>query len=424
MLHPPPPSMMKSVRRPAAAVAVMFTTLVVFSILSNFGLLHSLASAVLPNPNPDNKSSYVSEPVLQTAVVKAAVTPGDSSFPERQSSSRSMDWKLPLVVDPPPMKIAAVIKEVLNNSTVTNTRRHRKILFVHVGKAGGETIKNILEMGCKSRKNKRRRNECLQKVPDSALNQQVHGYFHCFTIEPRSIQADSFLFNLRHPVDRAVSWYRYVHPGHCPPAGINSKKNTPVCIAQRQLQSNPGGWVGQFFQQCFPTVQDWALPQTTKCQELALQTYQGTLSEKEVPLAAHMIANLRHYVEKTGVMANPSVEILVVRTASLWQDLNDLDAWMGGTGDFGEVEGLAVTHGSEHYNKQDNNNNNNDLLSDKAAAQLCCALKEEIEWYRTLVQRAANLVDKEQELQRLVQRCGAQTWDEWLRNCDESHNEA
>jgi hypothetical protein len=46
MLHPPPPSMTKSVRRPAAAVVVMFTTAVVFSILSNFGLLHSLA--VLP----------------------------------------------------------------------------------------------------------------------------------------------------------------------------------------------------------------------------------------------------------------------------------------------------------------------------------------------------------------------------------------
>jgi hypothetical protein len=81
MLHPPPPSMMKSVRRPAA-VAVIFTTAVVFSILSNFGLLHSLA--VLPNPNPDNKPSYVSEPVLRTAVVK--VTPDHEPEPEPLSS--------------------------------------------------------------------------------------------------------------------------------------------------------------------------------------------------------------------------------------------------------------------------------------------------------------------------------------------------
>jgi hypothetical protein len=55
MLHPPPTSMMKSVRRPVVAVAVIFTTLVVFSILSIFG--SQLLLPVLPNPKPDNKPS-------------------------------------------------------------------------------------------------------------------------------------------------------------------------------------------------------------------------------------------------------------------------------------------------------------------------------------------------------------------------------
>lgn len=308
----------------------------------------------------------------------------------------------------------------LSNRTLTTPRSDRKILFVHVGKAGGETIKNILEVGCKSRKNKRRRNECLAKVPDSALSQQVHGYFHCFTIEPRKFKANTFLFNLRHPVDRAVSWYRYVHPGHCP-ADSNQKNLNPSCIADRQLKKNPQGWVGQFFQDCFPTVQDWALgatalASTTKsatssnCNALALQTYQGTLSEKDVPLAAHMIANLQHYVKKT-VQINPQAEILVVRTDSLWQDLKELDAWLGGSGDFGAAEGLAVTHGSEHYN------HHSPALSEKATKQLCCALKEEIRWYRTLIEKAANLVDKEAELNRSVQRCGMASWEELEQAC-------
>ena len=298
-----------------------------------------------------------------------------------------------------------------SNSTV-NTRKDRNILFVHVGKAGGETIKNILEMGCKSRKNKRRREECMANVPHSALSNQVHGYFHCFTIEPKRFQPDTFLFNLRHPIDRAVSWYRYVHPGHCP-ANSGRRNGKPVCIAQRQLNNDPEGWVGQFFQQCFPTVQDWAMGSTARssnCKTLASQTYDGTLSEKDVPLAAHMIANLQHYVEKT-VKKNPNAEILVVRTNSLWQDLKDLDIWLGGKGTFGTSEGSAVTHGSENYNHHSPD------LTEEATTQLCCALKSEIEWYRTLVQRAANLVDKKTELARSVERCGVKSWEELQEKC-------
>jgi hypothetical protein len=59
MLHPPPPSIVKSVRRrPAAPVAVMFITAVAFfSILSIFGSNHSL---VLPVLELDNTPDYAS----------------------------------------------------------------------------------------------------------------------------------------------------------------------------------------------------------------------------------------------------------------------------------------------------------------------------------------------------------------------------
>jgi hypothetical protein len=284
-----------------------------------------------------------------------------------------------------------------------------RILFVHVGKAGGETIKNILEMGCKSRKNMQRRRECLRTVPDSALSEKVQGYFHCWTIEPRKFHPNSYLFNVRHPVDRAISWYRYVHPEHCK----NKKKSgSPVCIAKWQLQNNPTGWVGQFFQQCFPQVEDWAMGlhnNNTLCLKLAKQTFEGDLSEKEVPLAAHMIANYKHYIEKT-VRIKKDAQVLVVRTDSLWQDLKDLDIWLGGKGEFGQAEGSAVTHGSEHYHHSQE-------LSEKATTHFCCALQEELTLYRELIERAENLEDKEQELRNSVQRCGAKSWQKLLDTC-------
>lgn len=44
-------------------------------------------------------------------------------------------------------------------------------------------------------------------------------------------------------------------------------------------------------------------------------------------LAAHMIANCPHYVNMT-ISLFPDSEILVVRTAELWDGLKALDEWL------------------------------------------------------------------------------------------------
>ena len=379
-----------------------------------------------------------------------------------------------------------------NNNNITQRQQqrtlqslsNRSILFVHVGKAAGETIKNILKFGCISRRNPRRRKECLEQVPASSLSDKVGGYFHCFSVRPRQFipQADAFLLNIRHPVDRAVSWYRYVHPAHCDLT--KHDRSSPVCIAARQLRTRPAGWVSQFFGQCFPTVQAWAeayysnssnnnnsnnktnnrsiwlttaSDDTTNartnattilsinCTQLAEQTFQGMsfMDHKETPLAAHMIANYRHYVSQT-VDQFPNKPVILVRTRALWQDLKHVDKLLGGTGDFGMAEGSAVTHGSEHFivrgtdNDQDNNdsnNNNNTIkngnsngnndddsyLSPTATLQLCCALLDDIRTYANLIQRAVNWNDttKQSETQFLVQRCDAnlQSMNELVQHC-------
>ena len=335
-----------------------------------------------------------------------------------------------------PLESVIAPNRTTGSSSESDAAQNRTILFVHVGKAGGETIKNILETGCRSRKNKRRRKQCLDKVPQSKLSSTVQGYFHCFTVEPARYAklASSYLFNLRHPVDRAVSWYRYVHPENCK-KGI-SDPLSPVCIANRQLQKEPDGWISKFFRRCFPTAEDWATVGTTpqpnpvqsqsdstsstsaNCTKLATESFSGGLNPRTVPLAAHMIANIKHYADKT-IRRFPDKEILVVRTHRLWEDIQELDIWLGGSGDFGGAEGSAVTHGSEHHR----DSHKNEYLSEAASQQLCCSLLQDMTVYRELIQTAANLNEaaKTAELAYLVSRCSARSWSELTESCSNRH---
>lgn len=357
---------------------------------------------------------------------------------------------------------------------------NRTILFVHVGKAGGETIKGVLDAGCQVMRNVRRRNKCLARLPASKLSDTVTGYFHCFKVQPvgMAAEATSYLFNVRHPLDRTVSWYNYVNPNNC--VSIEGKvadhDSSPKCGAKSQLRRDPDGFVGQFFQTCFPTVDDWAYallaaaaasdktlahhPRPNKsaainatttntntsivvdCAELAKTSLAGRLDWRHVPIAAHLTANYQHYTAQT-VTAHPAKEVIVVRMEHIWDDLKALDRQLGGTGDFGAVEGSAYTHGSESYYNSNNSSKHQRLAlagdaagdaadDDSAAAVLmavqllCCALQTELHTYRDLLIRAANLHenDKLETVQAAVERCGWRSWDEMKLTCEKGQTAA
>lgn len=153
------------------------------------------------------------------------------------------------------------------------------------------------------------------------------------------------------------------------------------------------------------------MPRTENCSEIARQAWEGSLDYREVPLAAHMIANYQHYINNT-LRILPNREILVVRTAELWPDLKALDEWLGGTGRFGRgIEGTAVTHGSHRYA--------NPVLNSTSMLAACCALLPELNVYLDLLDKAANLdhVTKDLERKEAVKRCGPKSWEELLESC-------
>jgi hypothetical protein len=316
------------------------------------------------------------------------------------------------------------------------TNMSRNILFAHVGKAGGETIKSILSAGCLSRQNPRRREQCLRKLPKSAISDTIQSYFHCTSMPSGSANySTSYLYNLRHPLDRLVSWYRYTDPKNC----REDRLQSPSCMSAATISENPqDSFAAQFFDRCFPAIEDWALalakptPTTatasastlsmdisnssssnhTGCSELAWASIAGKIDADIHYQAAHIVYNYQYYKRKT-IGKFPSREVLVVRMENLWQDLGNLDRLLGGDGTFGDMHGTSITHGSQHQKYHES-------LTESSAKLLCCALQDEMQIFRYLLNRATNL-DQETKLESSLQtvtQCGAESWEDLQKQCE------
>lgn len=95
-------------------------------------------------------------------------------------------------------------------------RADRSIVFVHVGKAGGLSIRKATSLACWLTPGKyntpAKMQACIQKyfAKTSVLSLQTTGYMHMHAIHNNFTSASSstrqcFLFVLRHPVDRIIS---------------------------------------------------------------------------------------------------------------------------------------------------------------------------------------------------------------------------
>jgi hypothetical protein len=99
----------------------------------------------------------------------------------------------------------------------------------------------------------------------------------------------------------------------------------------------------------------------------------------------------------------------VVRQESLQQDLNDLEAYLGGSSTRTNVE----WHPADmiHFATRRVSSS----LSAESTRMLCCALQQELAIYQTLIERAENLSNeaKQQSISAAYQSCGESTsWQE------------
>jgi hypothetical protein len=163
--------------------------------------------------------------------------------------------------------------------------KNHSILFVHVGKTGGETIQWRMKLSCKLRRSVAMKEECFQYFTgeESMLSKATIGHLHCDKLRPKESLARStaFLFSVRHPVDRIVSWFQYMHPSNCVP-------NIPSGACNLKKDNNP--WGIKFYQTCFPDINDLGRALVTPttngsmdCSALGIETLQGNGPEGESP---------------------------------------------------------------------------------------------------------------------------------------------
>jgi Sulfotransferase family len=312
-------------------------------------------------------------------------------------------------------------------------QENRSIAFVHVGKAGGMTIRTVTSLVCGV---KSQNTSCVNKrFPKNAtLSRQVKYYLHVFGYRPDQLKhATSFLVALRNPVDRIISAYRFSHPANCRDDS-QTQRNAWGCRVKKQAET-PGLPAWKVYTLCFPSasMEDFAQsvlsPYPSQfsashlsnkaiqlrgaavpgmCPALAHQMVRGFGSKNPDP---HMKYNYHYYVNRT-VSRHPEKEVFGVRTEHEWEDLTSLDKAIGGTGIFLQ-QGRHESHGSEAYLPSP--------LTTEAYYKLCCVLEQEIAIYQDLILRVQNFNEtvKQEAIGSVREKCGmgSKAFEEWRAEC-------
>ena len=312
-------------------------------------------------------------------------------------------------------------------------RENRSIAFVHVGKAGGLTVRRSTSLACGVEDQAK---DCIdsQFPANAILSRQLKYYLHMHGYRPFQMEeATSYLVVLRNPVDRLISSYRYSHPANCR-GDLRMAPLKPYGCYLQDMVRTPGQLEWRVHTRCFPSpgMEDFAqsvlspypsnfnvshlsnyslefqIATPTVCRGLAHRMIRGYGPDRPNP---HMYYNYEYYMDRT-VNLYPEKEVFGVRTEYEWEDLRNLDIAIGGTGVF-RGQGKHLSHGSEIYFPSP--------LSTEAYYKLCCVLEREIAMYQELMLRVQNLNDteKQEAIDSVRDKCGIKhtAFEEWRAEC-------
>lgn len=303
------------------------------------------------------------------------------------------------------------------NRTLTNLH-YRSIALVHVGKAGGMTIRYNLARDKKYNSGQK-------------LAVHTHSVFHMWDKNDTAMEeATTFVITLRNPIERVISSYRFSHPDNC----IISKDPTvriPLsrgCVTIKSgLLERPSQIGYILYKQCYPSASIESFAQSTMlpwkyhnlhfqnltnseqalCHQMARRLVQGRKMQRIIP---HMQCNYEHYATES-IWKYPSKEVFAIRTEHAWDDMVQIDLRIGGNGAF-KRHGDQYSHGSEHYQPSP--------VSTEAYHKLCCVLEKEIDIYFQMFDLALNLgaAQKAEAEDELREKCGVTTsWAGWRTTC-------
>jgi hypothetical protein len=360
--------------------------------------------------------------VWDTGIEWAAVFKGVSGSSETKHKRKQ---GLLLTLSDQPPSVPDSVSSLVIHSNVT-----REVILIQPDMQLSATIfKFFFDAGCFTMRNKAIRNNCKRQVPKTKLDKILKNVVLLY--HPRSgatAKANCLLFNLRHPVDRVVSWYKQVHPENCE----GNSKSSLACQGKKQIAKDPDGWVASFFERCFPTIEDLAESfaihskttiETTKtdvnaansnqtsCNDLAYELFQSGEKNENV-IAIDAASNFRYYHNKT-LLKYPEKEVWVVRSENVLEDLDALEVLLGGVEGQYDLEYAAkLTHPIEEFMRKQ-------TVPERVTKLLCCALRDEFVVVNDVLHRAANFnnVLKYQAWSETLHECGFGSWVDFQKEC-------
>ncbi|CAB9514641.1 expressed unknown protein [Seminavis robusta] len=319
--------------------------------------------------------------------------------------------------------------------------RDRVITFCHIGKAGGMTLRRATSLTCRLAKQQNdtplKVQQCINRTfqPNHVLARSTQYYFHMWDVNTIELaNSTSFLMALRNPVDRAISSFKFSHPGNCKREQDYDIAKRPWGCQVKMYMKKPDEVQRWMYQVCFPSagMEEFAqnvlgpYPKNNpshhfvhsnmthevqqQCRWIARQHLRGQWRQGAGP---HMLYNYEYY-RNTTIGKFPDKEVLGVRMEHEWEDIKALDVAMGGSGEYRHREGIHERHGSETFEASP--------LTTEAYHKLCCVLEREIGVYRDILDLVVNLnaTAKQETLDDVQQKCGIETsWEDWGRNCRE-----
>ena len=310
-----------------------------------------------------------------------------------------------------------------NSNSSSSTSSLGPYCLVHVGKTAGGTFScrlgSWLAKNCK--------NQPTNNQRPSVLSRHVLGKIHknrdwgCLKrnhINKKRLELPAvWMFSLRHPLDRIVSWFHYEH------LHLNHIRET---ISNRRA----------LYDDCFDDLNDlaqiglkqaWEYQNNTnfktntdantntdpkmspKCAKRAWNAITG-----KVGYEYHNFYNYRYYKEWVDhVMGPTNYTILVIRTEHLEEDWSRLEELYHHNHNRNHKQGstnVIINKGkqqNDYFATVQRHKSNSSLLSPNSYLHLCRALCQEIKIYSFLLKRAINLTPQqlEQSMDELHAKC-------------------